>query len=273
MCAKSATSMGGKAASGEFLHELEEKMEVARLQLQVLNCLQRVGDGLGISAQVDIRDAQQQLQADLLDITTLYEEYADRFDLWECKLAIVYCAGLFDSALIENLWQNIINKELSFPSGGRPGEQLVSVSERLVGIMKNYVSAERYFPLAFILRQLEQRSCELDLGHRWVFMALMEVGVHPAKLLELYDRLFKSRDPFWQTVRKPHHLLTVLHALLLHLADNPALTPPQDRRRFGLVCLDAVSTYLIELQAMKPDASINLLMAQFKGVRAKLERF
>ena len=28
MCAKSATSLGGSTASGEFLHELEEKMEV-----------------------------------------------------------------------------------------------------------------------------------------------------------------------------------------------------------------------------------------------------
>ncbi|XP_076462327.1 nuclear pore complex protein Nup155-like isoform X2 [Babylonia areolata] len=272
MCAKSATSLGGKAASGEFLHELEEKMEVARLQLQVLNCLQRVGDTLSVGTQ-DMREAQQQLQAVLLDITTLYEEYADRFDLWECKLAIVYCAGLFDSALIENLWQNIINKELTFPAGVRARDQLAGISERLVGIMKSYVSAERYFPLAFIVRHLEQRSCELDLGQRWVFVALMEVGVPPAKLLELYDRLFKSRDPFWQTVRKPYHLLTVLHALLAHLADNPSLTPPQDRRRFGLVCTDAVSTYLIELQAMKPDPTITLLLSQFKGVRARLERF
>ena len=40
----------------------------------------------------------------------LYEDYADKFDLSECKLAIVHCAGLYDSALIENLWQNIIDK-------------------------------------------------------------------------------------------------------------------------------------------------------------------
>jgi len=40
----------------------------------------------------------------------LYEEFADRFDLSECKLAIVHCAGLYDNALVENLWQNIIDK-------------------------------------------------------------------------------------------------------------------------------------------------------------------
>jgi hypothetical protein len=47
----------------------------------------------------------------------LYEEFADRFDLWECKLAIVYCAGLYDSALIESLWKNIIDRgQFSFSS-------------------------------------------------------------------------------------------------------------------------------------------------------------
>lgn len=43
----------------------------------------------------------------------LYEEFADRFDLSECKLAIVHCAGLYDGALIENLWQNIIDKGMT----------------------------------------------------------------------------------------------------------------------------------------------------------------
>ena len=37
------------------------------------------------------------------------------------------------------------------------------------------------------------------------------------------------QDPCWQTAGKPHHLLTVLHALLSHLTDTPSLIPPQDR--------------------------------------------
>ena len=37
--------------------------------------------------------------------------------------------------------------ELSVAGSIRSGDHLASISERLVGIMKNYVSAERYFPL------------------------------------------------------------------------------------------------------------------------------
>nr|KAG5703924.1 hypothetical protein BaRGS_008183 [Batillaria attramentaria] len=227
MCAKSATSVGGAAASGEFLHELEEKME-------------------------------------------LYEDFADRFDLWECKLAIVHCAGLYDGALIENLWQNIIQKELSV--GIRSDDQLNSVSERLVSIMKTYVTAERYFPLASIVRQLEQRSCELGLKKCWVFLTMLMVGISPPRLLELYDALFKSRDPFWQTRGQPLHLLKVLHELLSHLAKTPALIPPSPNERFCMICLDAVSSYLVELQAMTMDAEVRKLISDFKNVQARLER-
>lgn len=44
------------------------------------------------------------------------------------------------------------------------------------------------------------------------------------------------------------------------------------RRRFNLVCLDAVASYLIELQANSSDSSVRRLIAQFKAVQAQLER-
>ena len=40
----------------------------------------------------------------------LYGEFADVYDLYECKLAIVSCAGHEDDALVDSLWQNIITK-------------------------------------------------------------------------------------------------------------------------------------------------------------------
>lgn len=40
----------------------------------------------------------------------LYEDFADKFDLSECKLAIVHCAGLYDVVLVESLWKDIIDK-------------------------------------------------------------------------------------------------------------------------------------------------------------------
>ena len=47
----------------------------------------------------------------------LFGEFADPFDLPQCKLAIVHCAGHHDPTLIESLWQDIIEKGgLAVPS-------------------------------------------------------------------------------------------------------------------------------------------------------------
>ena len=43
-------------------------------------------------------------------VLQLYGEFAEVFDLYECKLAIVHCAGHEDAALVDSLWLNIINK-------------------------------------------------------------------------------------------------------------------------------------------------------------------
>ncbi|KAH9488744.1 hypothetical protein Btru_059325, partial [Bulinus truncatus] len=102
--AKSSTSRLGTSAAGEFLHELEEKMEVARLQMQVYKCLCK------LSSSPEVEAAKNKLDSGLLDITSLYEDFADRFNLHDVRLAIVHCAGLYDAALIEDLWRNIIDK-------------------------------------------------------------------------------------------------------------------------------------------------------------------
>ncbi|NXF41371.1 NU155 protein, partial [Nyctibius bracteatus] len=64
LSAKSSTAISSIAADGEFLHELEEKMEVARIQLQIQETLQRQ-----YSHHSSVQDAISQLDAELMDIT------------------------------------------------------------------------------------------------------------------------------------------------------------------------------------------------------------
>lgn len=57
----------------------------------------------------EIATALNQLNSDLMDITHLYEHFAEKFNLAECKLAIVHCAGHYDPTLIESLWRDIVD--------------------------------------------------------------------------------------------------------------------------------------------------------------------
>ena len=79
-------------------------LQVACIQVNILNEVEHL-------PQTHERDeALKQLNAQLMDITTLYGQFADEFDLHECKLSILHCAGHYDSGLVESVWRSIISE-------------------------------------------------------------------------------------------------------------------------------------------------------------------
>lgn len=60
--------------------------------MQVLDALQSEGVG---------PDVISQLNSALLTLTVLYEKFAEPWSLWECKLAIVHCAGHSEPQLVQ----------------------------------------------------------------------------------------------------------------------------------------------------------------------------
>ncbi|NWW81042.1 NU155 protein, partial [Climacteris rufus] len=272
LSAKSSTAISSIAADGEFLHELEEKMEVARIQLQIQETLQRQ-----YSHHSSVQDAISQLDAELMDITKLYGEFADPFKLSECKLAIIHCAGHSDPILVQTLWQEIIEKELSDSVSLNPADRMQALCLKLALLGKIYAGTPRYFPLGklfslhnFLVQFLEQQVCTLNWDVGFVTYTMQEIGVPLPRLLEVYDQLFKARDPYWNRMKKPLHLLECIHVLLSGYVQDPSRVLM--RRRFTNVCLDAVSCYLVELQSMSPTLMVQTTIGNFKSLQAKLER-
>uniref|UniRef100_A0A8D0GR82 Nucleoporin 155 n=1 Tax=Sphenodon punctatus TaxID=8508 RepID=A0A8D0GR82_SPHPU len=253
LSAKSSTAISSVAADGEFLHELEEKMEVARIQLQIQETLQRQ-----YSHHSSVQDAISQLDSELMDITKLYGEFADLFKLSECKLAIIHCAGHSDPILVQTLWQEIIERELSDGVTMSPADRMQALNLKMVLLGKVYGATPRYFPLEddgevtppelfFVGDELEElKSPGPD-------------GIHP-------------RDPYWSRMKKPLHLLECIHVLLSGYVQDPNKVLNYERRRFTNVCLDAVSCYLVELQSMSPTLTVQTTIGNFKSLQAKLER-
>ncbi|XP_003504041.1 nuclear pore complex protein Nup155 [Cricetulus griseus] len=267
LSAKSSTAISSIAADGEFLHELEEKMEVARIQLQIQETLQRQ-----YSHHSSVQDAISQLDSELMDITKLYGEFADPFKLAECKLAIIHCAGYSDPILVHTLWQDIIEKELNDSVTLSSSDRMHALSLKLVLLGKIYAGTPRFFPLDFIVLFLEQQVCTLNWDVGFVIQTMNEIGVPLPRLLEVYDQLFKSRDPFWNRVKRPLHLLDCIHVLLTRYVENPSQVLNCERRRFTNLCLDAVCGYLVELQSMSSSVAVQAITGNFKSLQAKLER-
>ncbi|KAM4708363.1 nuclear pore complex protein Nup155 [Discoglossus pictus] len=267
LSAKSSTVMSSLAADGEFLHELEEKMEVARIQLQIQETLIK-----RYSHHSSVQDAVSQLDSQLMDITKLYGEFADPFKLSECKLAIIHCAGHSDAILVQTLWQEIIERELSDSIAMNPADRMQALSLKLTLLGKIYSSTPRYFPLDFLVQFLEQQVCTLNWDVGFVTYTMQEIGVSVPKLLEVYDHLFKARDPCWNRMKKPLHLLECIHILLSGYVQDPNKVTSYERRRFNTICLDAISCYLVDLQSMNPTLALQTTIGNFKSLQAKLER-
>ncbi|XP_036385365.1 nuclear pore complex protein Nup155 isoform X1 [Megalops cyprinoides] len=267
LSAKSSSGTSGQGADGEFLHELEEKMEVVRIQVQIQETLSRQ-----YSHHPSVQGAVSQLDSELMDITKLYGEFADHFRLSECKLAIIHCAGHSDPILVHSLWQEIMEKELNDSVAMNPADRMRALSLKLVSLGKIYAGTPRYFPLEFLVKFLEQEVCRLNWDVGFVTFTMQEIGVQLPRLLEVYDQLFKTRDPCWQRLKKPLHLVECIHVLLSGYVEDPSQVPSYDRRRFTNVCLDNICGYLVELQSLSPNAALQHIIGNFKALQAKLER-
>ena len=66
----------------------------------------------------------------------MFSEYAEKFELAECQLAIVHCAGHHDPMLVQKLWRELLNQELT--SGAHL--PMVSMMNNLRSKIEVYIS-------------------------------------------------------------------------------------------------------------------------------------
>ncbi len=140
----------------------------------------------------------------------LYTDFAEPFQLWECQLGILQCAGHHDPPLVETLWENIIEEELHQVGGQESSNALAVVTSKAKALAKVYATSQKYFPLGkslelcvgtveeivnafvlrieFIIRKLELLSCQAQADHGGVFNSLLSVSIPLPKLLETYNR-------------------------------------------------------------------------------------
>ncbi|CAK1552084.1 unnamed protein product [Leptosia nina] len=252
---------GGAGGAGELVRRLEEAAEVARVQAAVR----------AAATSPPLPPALlQRLDDELLDITQLYEEYADRYNLWECKLAIVQCSGHNDALLVENIWSNILAETENAARGlHSPDEKLSSVLSNLTTLGREYVNSGHCFPLYFIVRQLEIMSCKLQAEKSIVFKTILNIGVSLEQVLDIYVKLVSVNERVWLGCGEENHVCGVAVLLLQHARLDVVQLPPAPRRRALARCKDLHEAALSALQS-RPNTQI--LIDKLTVAQAHLDR-
>jgi len=265
MCAKNSLTMAGSHLENEFLHELEDKLEVARIQSQIHQSLTTTNVPRKLIQEK--ADALKMLDSKLIDISQLYGDFADRFDLLDCKLGILLCAGHQDENLVESIWKQIVEKAM------RIDGSLTGVSQSLISTGKVYINHAGYFPLEFLIFYLEKVSCGNNWDPTWVFATMKEIGVQVQKLWSAYDRLIKSKDVTWQSCGKPLHLFNVISLFIRAYMEDTAVVPEGERRTFSRALCESCSGYLVEIESMSErQPLVKNLISRFRGIIAELKR-
>jgi len=217
VCMKSQNSLSvtESAFSGEFLHELEEKMDVARVQYQLMEVLKQV-PGAG--------QAVAELNSDLFDITQLYEK-ADAFSLAEQQLNIIYVANHEDPVLIENFWRRILEKEMQ--RSRDPNTARMALESKLTELAGIYLPSDKFFPVTLIVELIESHGPLLsEENPSWLAELLSKLSFPIPVLVDIYHGLYKTRGSKYCWPGKEAQLLGILFNLMSSCTNS---TARQDR--------------------------------------------
>lgn len=251
---------------GVFLRELEDKVEVARIQQQIL---ETICNQQHLFDDIIIRDAKLRLNSSLLDITQLYEEYADPHQLWECKLAIIHCSGHQDAMLVQGIWTNIIDNEMKNSQGQSPEDKLPIVMSKIKMLGQEYSGTPHCFPIDFLLKELELRACRLQVSNTDIITGFLQLGVAIEDLLDLYDRMIGGNNRVWLNEGNEFHLIQSTANLVNHFTNNTKIGNNFVKRKVIIKSQDIISKCLTTLFSK---TNANELITKLRAIQTLLNR-
>lgn len=251
---------------GVFLRELEDKVEVARIQQQILDTItnqQHVFDAM------IVRDSKLRLNSSLLDITQLYEEYAEPLQLWECKLAIIHCSGHQDAMLVQGIWTNIIENELKNSQAQSADDKMSIIMSKIKILGQEYSGTPHCFPVDFLLKELEIRSCRLQISNTEIVSGFLQLGVVMEDLLDFYDKMIGGNNRVWLNEGNEFHLIESTANVVNYFINHTKIGNSFVRRKIITKCQDVISKCLTTLFS-KPNGGD--LITRLRAIQSTLNR-
>ncbi|XP_059616313.1 nuclear pore complex protein Nup154 [Phlebotomus argentipes] len=263
LCMRSET-IGYSVHNGVLLKELEDKLEFAQVQKLILDTLSSIGE-----SDLDVEEAIRLLNSQLYTMTQLYNEFADPFNLWECKLKILSVSHHSDNLLIETVWMNIFEQELSVSLHSTAEERMRRLLTKFQCLVREYSDTGNCFPLSFLVYELEVRACKLRLRVSPVPEVLLAVKLDTESLLDIYTRMVAMNDRVWLTEGNEWYLVEAAAKLVSTFVATCRVSSVRNLRRVVAKAVTLISSCL-NLLYTKPDTQ--QLINSLRDIQSKLDR-
>uniref|UniRef100_A0A914LFQ5 Nucleoporin Nup133/Nup155-like C-terminal domain-containing protein n=1 Tax=Meloidogyne incognita TaxID=6306 RepID=A0A914LFQ5_MELIC len=244
MCVQSAPET---KSNMELKQEIQDKLDVAQIQMRAKTLLESETNP-EIAARG--KEAIEALNYQLCGLTQLYS-YAKTYNLHEIKLAVLHCASQFDTEIVENVWRDILDKELrNFQLNRLTLDKIQNnISSILLRLRKRYASSPQFVPLDYILRELIVFSFKNSPPINWVLEICRGADIKYGKLLAVASEQYRIFDPFWKQNQRAFNFMLDLAVLTTErsLEEAKALGS-SDRKVLKNTCLEFLSSLQLNVQ-------------------------
>ncbi|CAG0892962.1 unnamed protein product [Cyprideis torosa] len=248
----------------EFLHRLEEKKNVLRVQQMIYEYLSRM------SQSDEVKGALTRLSSELYTVEELYDTFAIPFELFECQLALIHVARYKDPKTVERLWIHVLEKELRLSQGQPSTDRIALLRNKLQDIGTMFRIPLAYFPVEVLLPNLERLSEDEGLSREdpaWVWKVFYSLKVPLADIVPIYESLTTSGLGSQSTSQTLRSILSLFEAFV----NDPSMEDYEPRRLTIGKILKCLPTYIIYLSNLPlPHPSMTDLLPRFRDVNNRL---
>ncbi|BGP18726.1 hypothetical protein JCM10213_009205 [Rhodosporidiobolus nylandii] len=243
--AKSQIPSTSRGDAVQFLTDVEEKLEVAQVQIEIFRAIE---DGAGGLASDERQQWLEKVEDRLFTITELYSEFAEPLELLEIILLIFHVSDHRDPFLVTATWEAILARV----QDAQPDNPIEAVSAKVTQLGARFHSSDVSFPLPDLVALLERFSYENKAEARpgWVALAIRDAGVPYEAIFAVFDELMTAKVPPWHTSAGITFLAADVVELLAAWLSEANAAPSSLSRSFPATEVEsATARYLMSLQS------------------------
>ncbi|KAF9914439.1 hypothetical protein BX616_008291 [Lobosporangium transversale] len=206
-----------KSDNGRLLIDLEEKLEVGNIQLDIILNLKAMVDeqkhvsenpafdaATRLQAGHDARELESLLQScrsQLLDANGLYHSYVEPLKMYDSMLAIYHTSDFDDEYHIRTAWEGFIAKVFveAVDSGRSP---LTDIEVRVKDLGRRFYPSAKVVPIAMMVQILERypylkQTASYGVPAGWAVRILREIGFPYEALFDSFHALIETKKNEW----------------------------------------------------------------------------
>ncbi|KAF8230634.1 nucleoporin [Tricholoma matsutake] len=248
-----------------FLTDLEEKLDVAQVQLEIYNTLLP-----HIDDAVEVGDRIKLLSKSLFTMTELYQGYAVPFDLPAIKLLCLHVSEHRDESVVRPIWNQFFDEILR--ENADPSTTADLIIARVVPLGQRFYPSESAFPLRFIATLLVRFTLanKSTVPYGWAPRILVQCGVPFVEVWDVFHEMYESQVPPFNDQANVQAISSDIAVILSDWLEEAKRPQPYSNGggEFPVGRIDlAVDQYIGELEASRAETK-----TMYENIKRQLRR-